>query len=239
MAILVFQHGEVGRPGRLGATFRDHAFRLDIRRLDKGDAVPEDFDEVDGVVSLGGAQNVGGPEPWLKREIEFLREAHARSLPIVGICLGHQLLAAALGAEVGPMEKPEAGMTTVEILPAGHTDTVLSGVAWNSRQFVLHAHEVKNLPAEAVLLASSAACKIQVMRAGMRSYGFQYHFECDRAMIDAHARESSGHLHKAGLTTQELTRQCDASYEMFARLADRLSLNIVTYLVGVGASAPR
>lgn len=232
MAIVVLQHSDYGRPGRLGLTLRDHAFRLDIRKLHQADALPADFDGVEGVISLGGPQDVGGREPWLTREIEFLREAHQRALPVVGICLGHQLLAAALGAEVGPMERPEAGMQMVDILPAGQTDTILGGVAWRSPQFQLHAYEVKSVPPEATLLASSEACKVQIFRAGMRSYGFQFHFECDRAMIEEHAREGRGLLHKAGVTTEEVARQCEKHYEMFARLGDRLCLNIVNCLVG-------
>lgn len=231
MAIIVFQHSDIGRPGRLGLTLRDQAFRLDIRRLDKGDEIPVDFDDIDGVVSLGGPQNVGGPEPWLRREIEFLKEAHARALPIVGICLGHQLLGAALGAEVGPMELPEAGLLPLNITPAGQTDSILAGIAWRSPQFQIHSYEVKSVPAEATLLASTTKCKVQAMRAGLRSYGFQYHFECDRSMIDAYARECRTELHKAGLTTEELARQCEQSYEMFARLGDRLCLNIATCLM--------
>ncbi len=231
MAIIVFQHSDLSRPGRLGLTLRDQAINLDIRRLDKGDSIPVDFDDVDGVISLGGPQNVGGPEPWLKRETEFLREAHARALPIVGVCLGHQLLGAALGSEVGPMEMPEAGLLPVDITPAGQTDPILAGIAWRSWQFQMHSYEVKSVPAEATLLASTTACKVQAFRAGLRSYGFQYHFECDRAMIEAYGRECRTELHKAGSTTEELARQCERHYEMFARLADRLCLNIATYLM--------
>lgn len=235
MAIIVFQHSEIGRPGRLGLTLRDHGYKLDIRRLDLsgsgGRGIPSDFDDIDGVVSLGGPQHVGGPEPWLKKEIEFLREAHARELPVVGICLGHQLLGAALGAEVGLMEKPEAGLRPVDLSFAGQTDTMLAGVAWRSPQFHLHSYEVKGVPPEATLLASSAACKTQAFRAGLRTYGFQFHFECDRAMIEEYGRDSKADLNRAGVTTDELGRQCDESYEMFARLGERLCLNIAACLM--------
>jgi GMP synthase-like glutamine amidotransferase len=223
----------MGRPGRLGLTLRDNGFKLDIRRVDRAGvaAIPTDFDDVEGVISLGGPQNVGGPEPWLTREIDFLREAHARALPIVGICLGHQLLGAALGAEVGPMTRPEAGLLPVDIAPAGQIDTMLTGIAWSSPQFHMHSYEVKSLPKDVALLASSAGCKVQAMRAGLRSYGFQYHFECDRAMIEEYAADAKNEMHKSGLTSEELTQQCNERYEMFASLGDRLCLNIATCLI--------
>lgn len=231
MAIIVFQHHPSERPGRLGLTLRDHAFKLDIRRLDKGDPIPKDFDDVEGVLSLGGPQSVGGPEPWLAREIEFLKEAHARDLPVVGICLGAQLLGAALGASVGPMPAgPEAGFDDVNVLPAGQTDTILAGVAWKSPQFHLHFDEIKGVPPGTTLLASSARCQVQAFRAGLRSYGFQYHPECDRTMVLELSAENRMMLGKANLNPDEIARQCDRHYEMYARLGDRVCLNIATCL---------
>ncbi len=103
MAIVVFQHADECRPGRLGLTLRDHGFRLDIRRVDRGDAIPPDFDNIDGVVSLGGPQYVTDSHAWIQRELDFLAKAHERGLPVVGICLGAQLIGKALGGEVGPM----------------------------------------------------------------------------------------------------------------------------------------
>ena len=73
MAIIVFQHSPLGGPGRLGACLRDHGFKLDIRRLDllgreRGLGVPADFDDVHGVISLGGPQNVGEPHAWMEAD---------------------------------------------------------------------------------------------------------------------------------------------------------------------------
>lgn len=231
MPIIVFQHGDLCRPGRLGLTLRDHAFKLRIVRPDRGESIPGDYDDVDALVSLGGPQNVGGREAWLAREIEYLRGAHDRSLPVVGICLGHQLLAAALGAEVGPMEKPEAGLCPVDLTPAGQTDTILAGIAWRSLQFQLHAREAKSVPPGATLLATSPSCQVQAFRAGLRSYGFQYHPEADRTMIGELTADSREDMRCAGLSTQELERQCEKHYAMFARLGDRLCVNIASYLI--------
>lgn len=235
MAIIVFQHGESLGPGRLGVVLRDHGFRLDIRRLDLpaeqgGKPVPPDFDNVEAVISLGGAQNVGEDHPWMNAQLDYLRRAHEREIPVVGICLGAQLIAAALGGKVGPMDKPEWGFHNISILPPGQTETILAGIAWNSPQFCAHCQEVKDPPTDATILASSEACKVQAFRVGLRTYGFQYHFECDRAMIEDLARRDHAGCHAVGLDESRLAVQLDEHYTEFARLSDRLCTNIATYL---------
>ena len=237
MAILVFQHSDMCKPGRVGLTLRDHAFKLEIVRPDKGEAIPSDFDDVDGVVSLGGPQSAYDTTPWIAREIEFLREAHERALPVVGVCLGHQLLGKALGAEVGAMARPEMGMCPVDITPAGQTDTILAGVAWRAPHAQMHGDEVKDVPPGATLLATNKHCKVQAFRAGLRTYGFQFHIEADRTIFDAIIADSRQQVIDSGQTIDEIKRQADKDYPMFARLADRICLNIATCLVPKVASA--
>ena len=236
MPIIVFQHSDLSHPGRLGLTLRDHGHRLDIRRLDKGDRVPPDLDDVHGVISLGGPQNLDEPRskaPWLDDEIAFVKKAHDAQLPVVGICLGHQIIAAALGGEVGVMPKREMGFHIVHLSPSCQTDTIFAGVAWDMPQFHAHGREVTKLPHGATNLASSKACKAQALRAGVRTYGFQFHFECDRDSIAAHARQDRDHFNEAGITFDDLMKQCDQHYAMFARLSDRLCVNIATMLLPI------
>jgi len=243
MAIIIFQHSPLGTPGRLGLTLRDHGSKLDIRRLDLPPSrtnphVPADFDNVDGVVSLGGPQNVGDAHPWMQPEIEFLRETHKRQLPLLGICLGHQLIAAALGGKVGPIEKPEWGFQEVRQLPIANTDTVLAGMPWTTRQFQAHGQEVKELPPGATLLESSTQCKVQSFRAGLRTYSFQYHFECDREMTTRFAESSRDELALLGLDPGAIKAQGDQHYDRFAVVADRLCVNIAAFLFPVGRLVP-
>lgn len=233
MAITIFQHSDVGGPGRLGATLRDHGFLLDIRRLDLppeegGRGVPPDLDNVQGVVILGGPQNVGDNLPWLRDEMQFIKSAHESGLPVLGICLGHQLIAAALGGEVSPMPKPEAGFHTVSINTTGQIEAMLAGIAWKSPQFCLHGREVSAPPKGAVVLASSEACKVQAFRVGVRTFGFQYHFESDLTTIRRYLRERPEEFAAAGLSSADVEAQATRHYEAFARLANRLCVNLVT-----------
>ena len=231
MPITVFQHDDLCRTGRLGATLRDHGYEMEVLRLDRGDPVPPDYDNVECVISLGGHQNVDEGHPWMEAERAYLAGAHERSLPVVCLCLGAELLAQALGGTVEKMERKEVGLHDVTILPDGHTDTILTGIAWRCPQFQWHEYGISALPEGATHLARSELCEHQAFRAGMRTYGFQYHFEADREMIDAFVERSRSDLHAAGVTSEEFAKQLDAQYEMFARLADRLCLNIATYLL--------
>lgn len=239
MAVVVFQHDEAELPGRLGSTLRDHGFVLDVRRLDLAGewGLPPDLDNVQGVVSLGGPQNVTDADlarhRWMAAELEFLRQAHQRQLPVVGICLGAQLLARALGGAVEPMPEPEWGFEPIDLTPDGQTDVVLTGISWTSPQFCCHEYQIAAVPPGATVLARSRRCEVQAFRAGLRSYGFQYHFECDRDLIERYARRYAATLQRLGLSAETLLDQADACYERYARLGDRLCVNLTTLLFPV------
>ncbi len=235
MRIIALQHGARLGLGRLGTTFRDHGFTLDIRRLDLhgARAVPPDFDDVQGVISMCGEQNVDEKHEWMPAELAFLKEAHRLELPLIGFCLGHQLIAHALGGAVGPMERYHLGFERVRLTMAGQTDPVLAGIAWESPQLEHHGYEVKSLPSDATVLASSDSCKVEAFRAGLRTYGFQYHFEADRSTIDRWGAEGAETLAKHGVSAQEFAGAAERDYPAFARLADRLCVNLATYLFPV------
>jgi len=96
---VIFQHDELEHAGRIGDTLRDEGHRLRVIKLYDGEAVPPDLDDVDGVISMGGTMDVGEEDkyPWMRSELDFIRQAVDAKLPFVGVCLGAQFLAAARG----------------------------------------------------------------------------------------------------------------------------------------------
>jgi GMP synthase (glutamine-hydrolysing) len=139
-----------------------------------------------GLVVLGGPMGVGEIEahPHLRAEIDLLAAVVAADVPILGVCLGAQLLACALGAEVLPSATPEVGLGSVSPTPAGERDVVLG--PGGRRVPVLHWHnDTFTLPPGAKLLASSDECANQAFRVG-RAYGLQFHVELDVALATTH-----------------------------------------------------
>jgi len=228
--ILVFEHSDLCRPGRLGKVLCAHGFVLDIRRPDRDGpaAIPDDLREVLGVVSLGGPQSANDSDEWILAELGLLARAHDAGLPMLGVCLGHQFIAKALGGAVTPVaDKPEAGFWEVSLNHAGQNDPVYAGMPWQSMQLCAHEDEVSELPPGAAVLGSSKACKNQAMRIGQRTYSFQYHFEWTDVMAWKIADDDPEFFARAGLTTQDIDSQMGEHYERFAQLSDRLCENLM------------
>jgi GMP synthase (glutamine-hydrolysing) len=225
--IVVFQHAEIG-PGRFGSTFRDHGFQLDIRRADLGDAVPTDLDDIAGLLVLGGSQNVtdAAKYSWMQLELEVIKKAHDRGLPVIGVCLGAQMIAQALGGTVAQRAgSPDLGFANVSVTIPGQTETMLAGVPWNHPQPFSCEQEIATLPPGATLLMSSKNTKNAAFKVGHRTFAFAFHPECDRPMVDLLWSRSAEWCGKAGVTMQDLAAQTDKHYATFARVADRLAVN--------------
>jgi GMP synthase-like glutamine amidotransferase len=156
-----------------------------VVRLDRGEALPAVTD-LGGVVAMGGPMGVadGAVYPWLAGERALLAIAVARSLPVLGVCLGSQQLAAALGAEVTRGSEPEIGLGRVELTPEGRADPVLGPAGDDAAGLpVVHWHsDTFEVPPGAVRLAFSDRYANQAFRAGPRAYGLQFHVEVDRAL---------------------------------------------------------
>lgn len=235
MAILVFEHSPIVGIGRLGTTLRDYGHRLHIVRRHLGDPIPADLDDVDGIISCGGPQSANDDSlPWLEPEMQLIRQAHELEMPVVGLCLGAQIIARALGGEVSPMnDGPEVGWHEVRLTPVGREDPIHAGIAWWSIQPHFHYDCVSELPPGARLLASSDQCKVQVWASGLRTYGFQFHVEIQASDMLALADNDPDALAKARLSREELTSQAQKNYAAFERLTNRLFDNIALLLMPV------
>lgn len=177
--ILVFQHIAIEHPGVLREYLREDGIEWDAVELDAGEAIP-DLENYDALWAMGGPMDVWEEDahPWLAPEKAAIREAVVeRGLPYLGLCLGHQLLAAALGGEVGPAAKPEIGILDVALTPAGRENPIFAGFADRGKCLQWHSAEVLREPDGARVLAASPDCRIQAMACGERAFGIQYHVE--------------------------------------------------------------
>jgi GMP synthase (glutamine-hydrolysing) len=196
--VAVLHHLERSFSGHAGEALRAAGVELDERRLRAGDPLPA-ADEVDGILSLGGEQNA--LDPALAREAELLREATRRGVPVLGVCLGAQLLAYALGGAVRRLPRRMLAWTPLEPLPAAAGDPLLgalpagaAGLHWNEDGF--------ELPAGATELLCSPGGSIEAFRAGERSWGVQFHPEVDDAALEGWYEDWYSALEQAGVSEQ-------------------------------------
>ncbi|MEM6998840.1 MAG: type 1 glutamine amidotransferase [Pseudomonadota bacterium] len=177
--ILVFQHLEIEHPGVFRQFFKSDNFELVTVELDQGESIPE-LADFDALWVMGGPMDVWQEEkyPWLIQEKEAIRKAVTElMMPYVGICLGHQLFADALGGKVGLADKIEVGISQVEKTQAGKQSPFLKNLPDEMNCLQWHAAEVKELPDEVEILAESDDCAIQSLSMGSHVFTTQYHQE--------------------------------------------------------------
>lgn len=185
MRILVFQHVPVEHPGVLRDLWLERGDHWRVVELDAGEAIPE-LSDFDLLVVMGGPMDVWQEDihAWLAPEKatirHWVRDLHR---PFLGLCLGHQLLAASLGGKVGLMAQPEIGLRAVELTDAGRQDPLFAGFGSPTQTFQWHGAEVSKLPDGAEILAANFACPIQAFRWGRHAYGLQYHVEITASTV--------------------------------------------------------
>jgi GMP synthase (glutamine-hydrolysing) len=186
--ILALQHTWDDPPGHLGEIMEEYGIACDVVDVEK-EPIPVDPAVYDAVISLGGPQQASDDEkyPYLAAEKVFILKAVEQDMPYLGICLGAQLLAHALGAPVTRHHMTEVGFYQVQLTEEGKADAFFQGLP--GYQEVVHWHEDSfALPGGSVRLATSENTLNQAFRFGRRAYGLQYHIELTPAMLDTWLR---------------------------------------------------
>ncbi|MFK4191131.1 type 1 glutamine amidotransferase [Streptomyces sp. NPDC033754] len=201
-AVLVIQHEEDAGPGLVGDRLVRAGLRLGVVRAWRGEPLPEDLRGHAGLLVLGGSVNCRDDDaaPWLPRVRTLVREAVAGEVPLLGICLGGQIVADALGGSVVTRARgPELGAVPLRRLAAADGDPVLGGVPEGARAAQWHWDEMDRLPAGAVPLLTGDDCPYQAFRVGPVGWGLQFHPEAESGTVarwaeadDAQVRADGG-----------------------------------------------
>lgn len=216
--ILLLEHEEDNPEGYVGQLLEEYAIPADIIRVDL-EALPDPA-HYSAIIAFGGAQHVYEADkyPYFEPEKALLRASVEQDRPILGICLGGQLLASALGASVKRHSTMEAGFYEIPLTEEGRKDPLYQGLP--DAQTVFHWHEdTFDLPTGAVLLAHNELTPNQAFRYGRRAYALQYHIELDSKMLDTW-------LYHCGLERDIIERFGVEAYHSFA---EQIPTRFVTY----------
>jgi GMP synthase-like glutamine amidotransferase len=181
MKLLVFQHIDCEHPGSLRSFLAADNTEWHTIHLDQGEQIPA-LEEYDALWVMGGPMDVWDVDehPWLVAEKSAIRRwVTDLGKPFLGLCLGHQLLADALGGTCGPQRPPEIGIVDVELTQDGINDPLFEGLAHRQKCLQWHSVCVAQAPEDTTILASSGACRIQAMRVGSNAWSMQYHVEIE------------------------------------------------------------
>jgi len=184
--ILVLKHIEIEGPGSIGEFFKNTSWNLKIVDLSKGESLPGNFRNIRAIISLGGPMNAYEEDKYsfLKDETEFLQGALRSEIPILGICLGAQLLARACGAKIGKAPVKEIGWHKISLTEAGKSDPLFIALPNELEMFQWH-EDTFGIPHGAAHLAESKSCPNQAFRFGKNAYGIQFHAEVNPEMIES------------------------------------------------------
>jgi GMP synthase (glutamine-hydrolysing) len=216
--VLAIQNDPTDPPLLVGEWLEEDGIRVDVIQACFGEPVPSTVPAgVHGLLPLGGSMGAGDDDvaPWLADERALLADAVGKGIPVLGLCLGAQLLAAATGGrvELGPTQ--EIGLVYVQRTVDGLTDPVISqavpsiGADIPAAQW--HQDHVTELPDGAVLLLTNDACRVQAFRLGDTAYGLQLHAELDATSFRSWADYVDEALERSGVDPLVAADEVDAA----------------------------
>ncbi|MDH5190667.1 MAG: type 1 glutamine amidotransferase [Gammaproteobacteria bacterium] len=181
--VRIFRHLACEGPGYLGEFLIRNNIPYEVVCIDEGVAVPETCDDVSGLIFMGGSMSVNDSLDWIEKETALIKEATEKNMPVLGICLGSQLIAKALGAKVYPgANGQEIGWHPVHAVKGEEKNAWIAGIDFSNEIFHWHG-DTFELPENATLLLSSDCYPNQAFVVN-NTLGIQFHLEMMQDMVD-------------------------------------------------------
>ena len=234
MPILVLEHAEPSGSGSIGRALIRHGLRLRSIRVGAGEPVPTDLDDVDGIVSMGGRQSASDDAlPWIAAELRLLEAAAGEGIPVLGVCLGAQLLARALGGRIGRMSSPSIGLPQIDLTQDGRDDPLFRGLPWFGTWPSWHQDEIVELPDGARKLAHSEGCGVEGFAHGISAYGVQFHPEWTADALVEQCEKPDPGVMGSDIDLVSLAAMVRDNAESIDRQSERFAVNVASYLMPI------
>ena len=215
---LCLQHVPFEGPGVFRQALGERHYQLETLLVPQRElpATPPDF-----LLVMGGPMSVNDSDPWIEEEQKFIQHAIKAGIPVLGVCLGSQFMAKALGGQVRPGPRLEIGPAPITRTVEEDADAVFGTFPRHFSVFQWHG-EGFTLPPGALLLASSEFYPVQAFRYGERAYGLLFHLELETEGIEALCRECFTDVQRARTTTEAVLESAGKILPESHRLANRL-----------------
>lgn len=179
--VAIFRHAATEGPGYFATFLSERSIPMELFKIDEGMAVPQDVTQFSGLVFMGGPMSVNDDLPWIPKSLDLIRDAVSRDIPVIGHCLGGQLMAKALGGAVGRNPVKEIGWGEVTVLDNPVAHAWFNGAPAKFDSFHWHG-ETFTIPAGATRILESIYCPNQAFALG-KHLGMQCHVEMTEEMI--------------------------------------------------------
>lgn len=223
MRAICLQHVPFEGPGAFATALATRGVPIEHSLVPKV-GLPHDAGDL--LIVMGGPMSVNDSDPWITEETSFIRSALLAGKPVLGICLGSQFMAKALGATVRSGKALEIGMTPIRLTREGKQDQVFGSCPEAFDVFEWHG-EIFDLPHNCIPLAGSDIAPLQAFRYGSRAYGLLFHLEMEPAGIDVLCRECAPDLTKARVTAHHIRSTALPHLPQLHQVADRLIAHLL------------
>ena len=230
--LTIFRHIACEGPGYLADVLERHAVPWRLVRVDEGEGIPDTLDDSSGLVFMGGPMSVNDPLPWIEQETKLIRMAQAANLPVLGHCLGGQLISKALGGTISANPVREIGWHSVRKCDTPAAASWLAGLPDETILFHWHG-ETFSLPEDAELILENDNCTHQAFALG-NTLALQCHVEMLTPMVSEWDTLYAHELEETGSTVQsaaQMTADLPARIDAAQQFADQLYRRWLTPLL--------